>query len=64
METNSLPADTAWRVILIAISTNLIVKTAMTRVIGGKELFRSALPLFAALIVTSTGLALLWPSAD
>lgn len=60
-EAGTLPADTAWRAIVIACLSNLLFKTGIAAVLGGAKLLRDLLVLFALPVAASFAVLWLWP---
>ena len=58
-----LPADVAWRVILVAALANLVFKGGSAYVLGGKALGRRVLLLFGLALAWGLALLFLWPGA-
>lgn len=59
--TGQIPADTAWRAILLASLSNLFFKGVAVAVIGGTRLLLHILLPFALTALLGTGIILLWP---
>jgi uncharacterized membrane protein (DUF4010 family) len=59
---NRLPADIAWRVILVAALANLVFKGGSAYVLGGKALGRRVLLLFGLALAWGLALLFLWPA--
>jgi uncharacterized membrane protein (DUF4010 family) len=59
----SLEADLAWRLVLLASLSNLVVKAGIVGVIGGRRLFTPIAVLWAIALVIGLGLVAFWPGA-
>lgn len=59
----NVSADTSWRVIITAMSSNLAFKAGVVGVLGNRHLLRRTGALFAVSIAASLAVILFWPSA-
>jgi uncharacterized membrane protein (DUF4010 family) len=57
----SLDTTTGWRLVLVAAASNLVFKAGMVAVLGNRRLFGIVAALFAAGIVATAVLFLVWP---
>lgn len=60
-ESGTLEPATAWRAIVTACLSNMIFKTGIAAVLGGKRLLKSLLLLFALPVAASLAVLALWP---
>lgn len=63
-ETGNLAQDSAWRLILTAILSNLVFKAAMAAALGGWRLLAYLALLFAVPLLGGAAMVVLWPEMD
>lgn len=56
-----LDGGQGWRVIVTALSTNLLFKAAAVAVLGSPQLFKRIAPLYVVVLVAAVLLMILWP---
>jgi uncharacterized membrane protein (DUF4010 family) len=61
VEQGRLTPDTGWRTILVAAMSNLVFKTVMAALLGGRHLFKWVALLFGAALMAGLLILLLWP---
>lgn len=60
-EAGRVEIDTAWRAILLAALSNLVLKGGIAFALGGRALAVRVAPLFGASLLAGVGILLLWP---
>ncbi len=61
MSTASLDLATGWRVILLAVLTNLVFKAGIVAFAGGKMILLRIVPVFAMALVAGIAIFVFWP---
>jgi len=62
VNSNTLPAETGWRLVLVASMANLVFKAGIVVVIGDRKLARQIAILFGVIFLAGVAILTLWPN--